>query len=512
LRFRDNKEKDDYLKDYAARKIYWRERNSYYHDSITSFLKTIVPAGSSVLEVGCGTGKTLDALHPSVSAGIEINNYLIEYGKKICPEHYPCHAELVSASGSDTDIIFYNADVEDENSLHGLYSRGVKFDYIIISDLIGTLDDIQFVFERLIPFSHGSTKIIVTYYNYFWNPVLRLGELFKLKMKEGEKNWLYIEEIKNLLYLSGYDVSDSGSFLLFPKRIPFLSAFINNHIAKLPGFRRLCLTGWVTGMPSEIHVPKKSSAITAKEEFSVTVLIPCRNEEGNIDKIINRIPALGSHKKVLPEIIFAEGNSTDNTYRKIEELIKENPGKDIRLVKQTGKGKADAVRAGFDVAKGDILIILDADMTVAPEDLSKFYNALRDRKGDFINGTRLVYQMEEKAMRRMNKFGNIFFSKIFSWLLGQRITDTLCGTKALFKSDYEKIKAKRAYFGDFDPFGDFDLLFGASKLKLKIIEIPIRYGERKYGETNIHRFRDGFRLLKMCFVALRKIKFAKQKV
>jgi hypothetical protein len=148
-------------------------------------------------------------------------------------------------------------------------------------------------------------------------------------------------------------------------------------------------------------------------------------------------------------------------------------------------------------------------MTVAPEDLTKFYNALKYRNGEFINGTRLVYQMKEKAMRRLNKFGNIFFSKMFSWLLGQRITDTLCGTKALFKSDYEKIIANRKYFGDFDPFGDFDLLFGAAKLNLNITEIPIRYGERVYGETNINRFRDGIRLLKMCFVAMRKIKFVK---
>jgi len=479
LRFRDNKVKDDFLKDYARRKLYWRERNSYYHDSITSFLRTVVPAGSLVLEVGCGTGKTLNALNASVSGGIEINNYLIEYGKK-----------------SDSQINFYNADIEDVNSLSELYGSGVKFDYIILSDLIGTLEDIQYVFERLIPLSRENTKIIVTYYNYFWNPILRIGESFELKMKEGEKNWLYIEEIKNLLYIAGYQVSGSGSFLLLPKRIPLLSSFINNYIAKLPGFRRLCLVGWVIGT----YAP----ANTTQKDLSVTVLIPCRNEEGNVYKILRRVPELGIHT----EIIFAEGNSTDNTYGKIEELIKENTDKDIKLVKQAGMGKADAVRAGFDIAKGDILIILDADMTVAPEDLKKFYYALRNKKGNFINGTRLVYQMEEKAMRRMNKFGNIFFSKVFSWLLGQRITDTLCGTKALFKSDYEKIKAASAFFGDFDPFGDFDLLFGASKLNLKIIEIPIRYGERKYGETNIHRFRDGFRLLKMCFIALRKIKFA----
>lgn len=202
-----------------------------------------------------------------------------------------------------------------------------------------------------------------------------------------------------------------------------------------------------------------------------------------------------------------EGNSTDNTYGRIEEIIKANPDKDIKLLKQDGKGKGNAVRKGFENANGDILMILDADMTVAPEDLTKFYDALRKEKGEFINGTRLVYQMKDKAMRPLNKLGNIFFSKMFSFLLDQRITDTLCGTKVMFRSDYQKLIENRKYFGDFDPFGDFDLLFGSAKLNLKMVEIPIRYGERQYGDTNISRFRDGWLLLKMCFFAMRKIKF-----
>jgi len=474
---------DTISKEYAEKKIYWRKRNWYYHESIINQLKFFIPEGSSIIEIGCGMGDTLSSLNPDPGVGIDKNKFLLEKGK----EKYP-------------GIKFILSDIEGNNPLNELINSSQKFDYIIISDLIGTLEDIQSVFEKMKFISHRRTKIIVTYYNYFWNPFLKLGELLKLKLKEGEKNWLYIDEIKNLLLLSDFHVVKSGSLMLLPKRIPLLSNFFNRYIARLPLIRRLCVTGFVVAnyRPSDINISEEF-----ENEFTTTVLVPCRNEEGHIESILQRIPEIGKHT----EIIFVEGESSDNTYRKIEELIIENPEKDIKLFKQTGKGKGDAVRKGFENAEGDILMILDADMTVAPEELPKFYSALKNGKGEFINGTRLVYQMDDKAMRPLNKLGNIFFSKMFSWLLDQRITDTLCGTKVLFKEDYEKILKNRNYFGDFDPFGDFDLLFGASKLCLKIVEVPIRYGDREYGTTNINRFRDGLLLFKMCLFAMRKIKF-----
>lgn len=482
MKFKDDIEKDTFLKDYAERKLYWRNRNSYYHDSIARLLAKHIPPQSAILEIGCGTGETLAYLKPSEGTGVDINPYLISEGRKGHPH-----------------LNFVEADAESDNPFEILLKQDKTYDYIILSDLIGTLDDIQKLLEKLNLLSHSDTRIIVTYYNYFWNPLLKAGEYMKLKMKEGEKNWLYIEEIKNLLYLSNYEVVKSGSALLIPKNVPLISLMFNSVLARLPFFRRLCLVGWVL---ARFNKQKK-----IHEGYRVSLVIPCRNEEGNIKKIIERIPEIGSST----ELIFVEGNSTDNTYEKIRSLIPLYPDKNIRLFRQDGKGKADAVRKGFENASGDIFIILDADMTVAPEDMNKFYDALAGGKGRFINGTRLVYQMEERAMRRLNKFGNIFFSKAFSWLLSQRITDTLCGTKALFREDYLRIAGGRKYFGDFDPFGDFDLLFGASRLNLKIIEIPVRYGERKYGETNISRFRDGMLLLKMCFVALRKIKLAGKK-
>ncbi len=232
------------------------------------------------------------------------------------------------------------------------------------------------------------------------------------------------------------------------------------------------------------------------------MVIPCRNEKGHIEDAIKRLPEFGS----VQEIIFVDGHSTDGTQEEIQRVMKTNPQKNIRFMVQDGKGKGDAVRKAFQAAKGDILMILDADLTVPPEDLPKFYRALVDGKGDFINGCRLIYPMEGHAMQSLNVLGNKFFASTFSWLLGQRIKDTLCGTKVLFKHDYERIVDGRSYFGNFDPFGDFDLIFGASKINLKIVELPIKYRGRSYGETNISRFRHGWLLLKMTIFAFFKVK------
>jgi hypothetical protein len=241
----------------------------------------------------------------------------------------------------------------------------------------------------------------------------------------------------------------------------------------------------------------------ASREPLVSVIVPARNESGNIDAIFERTPEMGRGT----ELVLVEGHSTDDTYAAIERAIAQHPERRAQLLRQTGKGKGDAVRAGFDRAQGEVLMILDADLTVAPEDLPRFLQALRSGKGEFINGVRLVYPMQKQAMRFFNLLGNKFFSLAFSWLLGQSIKDTLCGTKVLWAADYRRIADQRAYFGDFDPFGDFDLLFGAARLNLKIVDLPIRYRERTYGTTNIQRWRHGWLLLQMVIFAARRIKF-----
>ncbi len=235
----------------------------------------------------------------------------------------------------------------------------------------------------------------------------------------------------------------------------------------------------------------------------MSVIVPARNEAGNIAAIFDRTPEMGAGT----ELVFVEGHSRDDTYATIERERARRPERRAQLLRQEGRGKGDAVRLGFAHAHGDVLMILDADLTVAPEDLPRFLSALISGKGELINGVRLVYPMEKQAMRFFNLLGNKFFSLAFSWLLGQSVKDTLCGTKVLWAADYQRLAAQRTYFGDFDPFGDFDLLFGAAKLNLKIVDLPIRYRERTYGSTNIQRWRHGLLLLRMVLFAARRIKF-----
>lgn len=369
-----------------------------------------------------------------------------------------------------------------------------QFDVIILSGVIGYWEDIQASLEGLRDFCHAGTRMMITHYNALWGPALRLGEILGLKRKQPPASWLAPEDIENLLSLSGYDVVRKNFKVLCPIYIPLVAEFSNYILANLPGFWRLSLLEIVSARPA----PRESDRV----EMSVSVLIPTHNERGNVRPALERLPELGSHT----EIIFVDGHSPDGTMEEIEQMIEEFPELDIKAMYQDGKGKGDAVRKGFASATGDILMILDADLTVPPEDLPKFYEALVSGKGEFINGTRLVYPMEQEAMRFLNTLGNKFFSRAFTYLLEQRFKDTLCGTKVLTRENYEKLAANRHYFGDFDPFGDFDLIFGAAKLNLKITEVPIRYRARTYGDTSISRFRHGWILLKMCAFAFRKIK------
>ena len=349
------------------------------------------------------------------------------------------------------------------------------FDYIILSDIVGSLWDVQKVFDNLHSVCHERTRVIVSYYNYLWEPVVHLGELLKLKLKQPLQNWLSSKDIINILSLTGFETIRTEKKILLPKYVPVFSWLFNHYIANLPLLRQLSLTNFI------IARPIKEKTI----EYSVSIIIPARNEKGNIENAILRTPVFGSKQ----EFIFVEGSSSDGTYDEMFRVKEKYPSINIKVIKQTGKGKGNAVREGFDIAIGEILFILDADLTTPPEDMPKFYEALRKNKGEFINGCRLVYPMEKQAMRFLNLIANETFGLLFSFLLGQRLKDTLCGTKVLFKKDYEIIKNKRKYFGDFDPFGDFDLLFGAAKLNLKIVEVIVRYKERQYGTTQISRFR-----------------------
>lgn len=456
----------------APRRRSWKTKNAYYYEAQTAFFRFLISPGKKVLELGCGTGELLAALEPGYGVGIDLSHNMIE----LATERFP---------GLD----FRHADAEDPAT----WGIEGTFDYIVMADIVGYLEDVQMTFENLHSFCTPSTKIILSYYNFLWWPVLNLAERFGLKTPTRVNNWLTSEDLENLLYLADFEAIKKERSFLFPKKIPFFHSFLK-FLGSLPGVNRLCLCNYVVAKPKD--------RLKIRSDKSVSVIIPCKNEKGNIEPTIRRLPKIGFHT----EIIFVDGHSTDGTRDEIKRVMESFPDKDIKFLIQEGQGKGDAVRKGFVHATGDILMILDADLTVPPESLTKFYNAIASDKGEFINGCRLVYPMEDEAMLFLNILANKFFSLAFTWLLNQRIKDTLCGTKVLSRQNYELIAANRAYFGNFDPFGDFDLLFGASKLSLKIIEIPVRYSARRYGETQISRFRHGVLLLKMCIFAVRKLK------
>jgi len=461
----------EHFDDLATGRRRWK-RNAYYHSEVANFVRFVVPAGLRVLEVGSGSGDLLAAVSPRHGVGVDLSPGMVS-----------------RAAAAHPDLQFAVDDAED---LH----VGELFDYVIASDLIGYLEDVQTAIEQLHRVTSLESRVVITYINYLWEPVLRLAQAIGLTAPQRRQNWLALGDIENLLYLSGFEVIRSGYRLLLPVWIPGVSWVANRILAKLPGIRKLCLVQYVVARPAGYRVQP--------QPHSVSVVIPCRNERGNIESAVTRMPPLGRET----ELVFVDGNSKDGTVAEIERVMQLYGAQHrIRLLHQgDGVGKGDAVRKGFTAATGEVLMILDADLTVPPEDLPRFYAALTTGKGEFINGTRLVYPMEREAMRTLNLLGNKFFSVAFTWLLEQRFRDTLCGTKVLFKRDYEKIAANRDYFGDFDPFGDFDLIFGASKLNLKIVEVPVRYRERTYGTTNISRFRHGWLLLRMCVIALFKLK------
>ncbi|MHB8836063.1 MAG: glycosyltransferase [Candidatus Methylomirabilia bacterium] len=450
----------------------WKRRNRYYHERLAQIVRFHVPPGASVLEIGCGQGDLLATLAPSRGVGVDLSPRMLDLARERHPglEFVLADAELLPEIGT--------------------------FDYIILSDLVGYLDDFQSAFEQLRRVATPQTRVIVTYYNYLWEPLLRAGERLGLKRPQPGQNWLAAEDIRNLLSLADFQTITRGYDLLLPVGIPLLAPLCNRVLAHLPLLRRLALVNILVARPAPVPVEEAS--------LSCSVIIPARNERGNIAGAVARTPLMGRHT----ELVFVEGNSRDGTAEEIERVIKANPGRDIKLIRQgDGVGKGDAVRKGFAAASGDALMILDADLTVPPEDLPKFFRVLASGRGEFVNGCRLVYPMEKQAMRFLNVLGNKFFSVAFTYLLDQRFKDTLCGTKVLTRRDYERIARGRPYFGDFDPFGDFDLIFGAAKLDLAIAEVPIRYRDRTYGSTQISRFRHGLLLLRMCLFALRRIKF-----
>ncbi|MBI2948004.1 MAG: glycosyltransferase [Verrucomicrobia bacterium] len=560
-----------------------RESARYYHRLLQRYFAFLIPPGARVVEIGCGIGDLLAAVRPSRGVGVDFSPAMIDLARPrhpglefhvgdaadfSSPEPFPFTPPLSPTGGEggrrtgegESGRLRDHEEVRGEHgSLHEV------FDYILLSDLVNDLPDVQAVLTHLHRFTHPHTRLVVNFFNHLWHPILSLAERMGSKAPTLPQNWLSTADMKNLLHLANWELVKMDTRILWPLQTPILAPLLNRWLAPL--LRHFCLTVILVARPSlaswrirnspgqsltksssaasfpltlalspgerEETLPHTETSHTSpsisaqraspplpegegrgegegriqsepkRRDYRCTVVIPARNEAGNIEDAVLRTPKLG----LGTEIIFIEGHSTDNTWDEIQRVAAKYPDRQIKVLKQQSKGKGGAVREAFAAASGDLLFILDADLTMPPEQLPQFYEVARSGIGEFVNGVRLVYPMEDQAMRFLNMVANKCFGLAFSWLLGQSIKDTLCGTKVLFRADYEAIARNRSYFGDFDPFGDFDLLFGAAKLNLKIVDLPIRYRARAYGETNIRRWRHGWLLCRMVWFAARRLKF-----
>lgn len=447
----------------------WVKSNKYYYKHVLNTLNYIIEPENSVLHIRCSSGYILNGIHANYRVGIDDSENQIEEAKIQFPE-----------------IEFNTSNTEN-------FSLDKTFDFILLTSVEDVVD-IKAVLDCIKKHSHEFTRVIVLNYNFLWNPLVNLAEKFGMKIPQNLHNWISEQDVNSFLELSQFEKIINYRAILFPFYIPIFSWFVNKYLARLPILRRMTMLNFTVARVRDFE-PK---------DYSVSVIIPCRNEAGNIEDAVSRIPKLGIHT----EILFGDDKSTDGTADKVREMIAKFPEKDIKLYQGPGISKSENVWTGFDLAQGDIVLILDADLTVIPEELPYFYEAIVKRNGEFINGSRLVYPMHNNAMKLFNIIGNKFFSIAFSYILDRPIKDTLCGTKVMWRKDYYRIKKLRGTWGITDRWGDYELIFSAAKLNLKIIDLPVHYYERTYGETKMTgRINNGIIMLKMCWAALSKIKF-----
>ena len=457
-----------YFNSVSENRSRWLKKSRYFHKEDLFMFKELIPKNSKVLEIGCGNGHLIGNLSVDFSVGIDISEKLIQKARV----NYP---KTNFHSGSISEI-------------KNILDKKVLFDYIIVCDTIGYLNDIQDSLNNLHSFCNTNTRLIVGYFSPMWSPILSMAQYLRLKMPDLNPPLFSTADIKNFLRISNFKTLRVEKKIILPYSFLGLGKITNRLIANIPLFSNLCLRQYLV-----------ARSINQKNKFSpksASIIIPCRNEYGNIREIIKRIPRFSKNL----EVIFVEGNSKDKTWQEIQSILLDNKlckGLTVKAFKQDGHGKKNAVIKGFDNATKEVLIILDCDMTVPPESLLKFWEKISNGDAEFVNGSRLIYPMKQDAMRFLNYIANKVFSHLFSWILGQKYTDTLCGTKVISKYNYFRLKKISKDLNQLDPFGDFYLIFGSSRLSLEMVEIPIRYEARSYGETQISRFKDGLKLLKM---------------
>jgi hypothetical protein len=441
----------------------WRARNRFFHERVRELVTGCVVPGRTVLDIGTGTGDTLAAVAPSEGLGLNLAEHLTDLAENKYPD--------LRFATVQTDTIEVPA--------------GFAPDYIVAVNLLDHSHDLFELIASLRAIVTERTLLVFITSNPLWAPLLRLASRLGRRIPESSRNFITNRDIASILNVLGFDAVEEALALPVPLPLPGLASVLNSVLPEVPLLRYTCSTQYIAARPRIV-----------REELSVTVVVPCHNEEGNVAECVRRVPDMGS----ATEIVFVDDGSRDGTREAVLTAMESDPR--VRLMAyDTNHGKANAVRAGFESARHDVLVILDADMTVAPEDLPKFLLPLQAGTAEFVNGTRLVYPMDGGAMPMPNFIGNKVFCLLVSWVLRQRVSDTLCGTKALLRRDYDAMPLAGR-----DRWGDFDLLFGAAREKLRILEIPIHYRERVAGESKMNVLSDGPLFLSACLAGLRMLR------
>jgi SAM-dependent methyltransferase len=443
---------------------HWHEKNRFYHGKMIELFRGMVPPGARIVELGCGTGDLLAALEPAAAVGLNVAEALTTLARRKHPEFQFDTVEVDQAT----------------------IAPGLAPEYVLLNNMLDYVYDVWDLLENLRPVVTGHTLLVMTSNNPLWGPLLRFASRIGQRVPDSPRNFITNRDIRSVLELQGFDVVEEGLALPVPRRIPLVAPLLNTLLPEIPVAR---YTSSIQYIAARLRVPRGV--------LRCSVVIPCHDEEDNVAECVRRVPALGSET----EIIVVDDGSTDGTRRRVEALMHADPR--IRLIAyDANHGKANAVRAGFEAARGDVLMILDADMAVRPEELSKFLKPLQNGTADFVNGSRLVYPMQGGAMKFANFLGNKVFCFLVSWIARQRVSDTLCGTKALLREDYLRMPRVGK-----ERWGDFDLLFGAARLKLRILEIPVHYQERRRGTSKMRAMREVWLFLRACWHGWRMLRF-----
>ena len=431
---------------------FYERFNAYFYRYRRKILRRIIPPHKKILDIGCGGGDNLANLTPSRGLGLDISSHMVHLAKSRHPE-----LEFICK-----DIDTYSPEEGD-------------WEYLLAINLLLEVPDINLTLNRIHHIMSEETRLVILNHSANWEFLFRIYTFFQKWNKRINQNWLNRRDYENLFNNCGFQVIKKTKALLVPINIPILSNIINWLFHQIPFIRRFGLL--------DIYTLKKRIPRERLPDFSVSVIVPCKNESENIPAIIPRMPGMGR----FTEIVFVDDLSTDDTHKCMQEQKEKFPDVPVKIVDGSGLGKGAACRKGFEAATGDILMILDADLTVPPEVLPDFFEIIQAGHAEFVNGSRQVYQLEEDSMRMANCIGNGFFAYLFSFLMGFRVNDTLCGTKVFFRKHYPLILESREFFATNDVWGDFDLLFAASRHNLMYTEHPVHYFPRTYGETKMGR-------------------------